>query len=66
MGKYVLAIHEIIGKVHMHNKVCPIENNTNLNSIFCSIKSSKIDLVFEPAFHMIMWLITSPKNFETK
>ena len=23
-------------------KVCPIENNTNLNSIFCLIKSSKI------------------------
>ena len=28
------------------DKVCPIENNTNLNSIFCLIKSSKIDLIF--------------------
>ena len=27
-------------------KVCPIENNTNLDSIFCLIKSSKIDLFF--------------------
>ena len=35
-------------------KVCPIENNTNLNSIFCLIKSSKIDLIFLPAFYLIM------------
>ena len=46
------------------NKVCPIENNTNLNSIFCLIKSSKIDFIFLPAFYPIMWLMASPKNFE--
>ena len=46
------------------NKVCPIENNTNLNSNFCLIKSSKIDFIFLPAFYLIMWLMVSPKNFE--
>ena len=28
------------------SKVCPIENNTNLNSIFCLMKSSRIDFYF--------------------
>ena len=53
-------------KLHIlaYSKVCPIENNTNLNSIFCLIKSSKIDLIFLPAFYMIMWLMASPNNFE--
>ena len=46
------------------NKVCPIENNTNLSSIFCLIKSSKIDFIFLPAFYLIMQLMVSPKNFE--
>ena len=46
------------------SKVCPIENNTNLNSFFCLIKSSKIDFIFFSAFYLIMWLMTSPKNFE--
>ena len=46
------------------NKVCTIENNTNLNSIFCLIKSSKNDFIFLPAFYLILWLMTSPKNFE--
>ena len=45
-------------------KVYTIENNTNLNSIFCLIKSSKIGFIFLPAFYLIMWLMTSPKNFE--
>ena len=39
---------------YMSTKVCPIENNTNLNSFFYLIKSSKIDLIFLPAFYMIM------------
>ena len=46
------------------SKVCPIENNTNLNSIFCLIKSSKIALIFLPAFYLNIWLMTGPKNFE--
>ena len=41
-----------------------LENNTNLNSIFCLIKSSKKYFIFLPAFNLIMWLMTSPKNFE--
>ena len=45
-------------------KVCPIENNTNLNSNICLIKSSKIDFISLPAFYLIMWLMASPKNFE--
>ena len=48
----------------IQTKVCPIENNTNLNSIFCLIKSLKIDFIFLPAFYLIMWLMASPNNFE--
>jgi len=47
-----------------YNKVCTLENNTNLNSIFCFIKSSKIDFIFLPAFYLIMWLMPSSKNLE--
>ena len=46
------------------DKVCPIENNTNLNSIFCLIKSSKIGFIFSPAFYLIIWLMESPNNLE--
>ena len=49
---------------NIETKVRTIENNTNLNSIFCLIKSSKIDFIFLPAFYLIMWLMTSSKNFE--
>ena len=45
-------------------KVWTIENNTDLNSIFCLIKNSKIDFIYLPAFYLIMWLMTSSKNFE--
>ena len=48
----------------LHTNVWPIENNKNLNSIFCLIKSSKTDFIFLPAFDLIMWLMTSSKNFE--
>ena len=41
-----------------------LENNTNLNSILCFIKSSQNYFIFSPAFYLIMWLMTSPKNFE--
>ena len=51
------------GKYYSH-KVCTIKNNTNLDLIFCLIKSSKIDFIFLPAFYLIMWLMTSQKNFE--
>ena len=50
--------------MHYSSKVCPIENNANLNSIFCLIKSLKIDFIFLPAFYLIMWLLTSLKNIE--
>jgi hypothetical protein len=33
-----------------------LENNTNLNSIFCFIKSSAI-IFFLPAFYLIMWVL---------
>ena len=46
------------------HKVCTLENNTNFNSIFCLIKSSKIVFDFLPAFYLIMWLMKSPNNFE--
>ena len=45
-------------------KVWSIKNNTNLNSIFCLVKSSKIGFFFSPAFYLIMWLMTLQKNFE--
>ena len=46
------------------NKDWELENNTNLNSIFCLIKSSEIVFIFLPAFYLIIWLMASPKNFE--
>ena len=46
------------------SKVWTIKNNTNLNSIFCLIKSSKIDFIFLPAFYLIMSIMASQKNFE--
>ena len=46
------------------HKVWGLEKYTNLNSIFCLIKSSEIDFSFSPAVYLIMWLMTSPKNFE--
>ena len=44
--------HNSAAICNFSTKVCPIENNTNLNSIFCLIKSSKIDFVFLPAFYL--------------
>ena len=46
------------------SKVWSIKNNTNLNLIFCFIKSSKMDFIFSPAFYLIMWLMTLANNFE--
>ena len=46
------------------SKVCTIKNNTNLNAIFCLIKSSKIDSIFLPAFYLIMSHMALQKNFE--
>ena len=34
------------------NKVCPIENNTNLDSILYLIKVSKIDFIVLPASYL--------------
>jgi hypothetical protein len=51
-------------RIQLERKVCTIKNNTNLNLIFCLIKCSKIDFIFLPAFYLIMWLMTSSKNFE--
>ena len=39
-------------------KVWGLEKNTNLNSIFCLIKSSEIVFIFLPAFYLIMWVLT--------
>ena len=46
------------------NKLCSVIKETNLNYIFCLIKSSEIVFIFLPAFYLIIWLMTSPKNFE--
>ena len=46
------------------SKVWKLKNGTNLNSIFCLIKSSEIVFIFLPAFYLIIWLMASPKNFE--
>ena len=43
-------------------KVCTLENNTNLNLIFHSIKSTEIVLLFLPSFYLITLFMTSPKN----
>ena len=39
-------------------KVWGLENNTNLNSIFCLVKSSEMVLIFLPAFYLIIWVLT--------
>ena len=49
---------------HISNKVWELEKYTKLNTIFCLIKSSGIMFIFLPAFDLIIWLMTSPKNFE--
>ena len=45
-------------------KVCSVKKETKLNQVFCLIKSSEIIFIFLPGFYLIIWLMTSPKNFE--
>ena len=40
------------------------KKDTNLNNFFLLMKSSEIIFNFSPAFYLIKWLMTSPKNFE--
>jgi uncharacterized radical SAM superfamily Fe-S cluster-containing enzyme len=51
-------------EVNLENKVCTLKNNTNLNPIFCFVKSSKIDFIFSPALHLIIWVLILTKKFE--
>ena len=60
-NEIIVRISALIDSKYVY-KVCLIENNTNLNSIFCLIKSSKIDFIFLPAFYLIMWLMTSGRG----
>ena len=46
------------------NKLCSVKKDTKLFQIFCLIKSSEIIFIFLPEFYLIIWLMTSPKNFE--
>ena len=59
---YIISLIGIL--VKSHTKVWSIKNKTNLNSIFCLVKSSKIGFIFSPVFYLIMWLMTLQKNFE--
>ena len=45
-------------------KVCTLKNNTNLNPIFCLVKHLKIDFIFSPAIHLIIWVVILTKKFE--
>ena len=47
----------------LHTKVCTLKNNTNLNPIFCLVKSSKNDFIFSSALHLIIWVVISTKKF---
>ena len=47
-------------------KLCTIENNANLNSMFYLIKSSKNDFIFLPEYYLIMWPMTSAIFFFEK
>ena len=40
-----------------YTKVCTLKNNTNLNPIFCLVKSSKNDFIFSSALHLIIWVL---------
>ena len=41
-----------------------VKKDTKLNQVFCLIKISEIIFIFLPGFYLIIWLMTSPKNFE--
>jgi len=43
-----------------------LKKDTKLNQVFCLIKISEIISIFLPGFYLIIWLMTSPKNFEKK
>ena len=47
----------------LQNKDWGLKKYTKWDSI-CLIKSSEIVFIFIPAFYLIIWLMTSPKNFE--
>ena len=57
-------VFEIRAQLHSLHKLWSVKKETDLNSIFCLIKSSEIDFIFLPAFYLIMFLMTSSKNFE--
>ena len=56
LGKRLKSVYTPISLKGIY-KVCPIENNTNLKSNLCIIKSSKINFIFLSAFYMIIWLM---------
>ena len=48
----------------VNSKLCLVGKDTKLNQVFCLIKSSEIIFIFLPEFYLIIWLMTSRKNFE--
>ena len=50
--------------IYLLPKVCSVKKDTKLNQVFCIIKSWEIISISLPEFYLIIWLMTSPKNFE--
>ena len=50
--------------IRFKSKLCSVKKDTKLNQVFFLIKSLDIIFIFLPEFYLIIWLITSPKNFE--
>ena len=69
---WFLACKFLKNTAYIFSKICPIIIIYSLNTYKCHksnikillMKSSEIVFIFLPAFYLIIWLMTSPKNFE--
>ena len=69
---WFLACKFLKNTAYIFSKICPIIIIYSLNTYKCHksnikillMKSSEIVFIFLPAFYLIVWLMTSPNNFE--
>ena len=62
LEKYMYCATKIA--VQTVHKLRSVKKETKLNQGFCLIKSSEIIFIFLTEFYLILWLMTSLKNFE--
>ena len=51
--KNLFLVDQILVPYSVRTKVCTLKNNTNLNSIFCLIKSSEIVVILLQTFYQL-------------